>query len=92
MRIEILGHTMEVIKFEPPRYLRGVEVDGEVNVMKRKIFINDSLSAAQQKQTLYHEILHAIDWILNNEDYTMDEDDINKLATGLSTLKLLKDE
>lgn len=92
MRIEILGHTMEVIKFEPPRYLRGVEVDGEVSVMKRKIFINDSLSAAQQKQTLYHEILHAIDWILNNECYTVDEEIINKLATGLATCKLVKDD
>ena len=52
------------------------------------ILLDSKQSKESLKQTFYHELLHAIDWLSHNEVFQYDEETVNVLARGLMTVKL----
>lgn len=87
--IEILGYTFNVSVTEDLLISQGNVCQGLANPSEHWIKIDSKLDYQQQQQTLSHEILHCIDWLMNNEQFTLSEEVINKLATGLVTVKKL---
>lgn len=91
--VEILGYKYEVDFIEDDR---NIIVDnkncaGCCDPCEQKIKIKLDKNKQQNKVCYYHEILHAIDWIING-DYTLTEEQIDFLARGLATVKFIKED
>ena len=90
--VEVLGHTFKVIETDKDEDLlmdRNVTM-GFIRYFDSVIYIDSRQSLQNMEQTLYHEILHAIDFISHNERIEYDEDTVNTLARGLMTVRMGK--
>lgn len=88
--VEVLGHTFKIIETDKDEDLlvdRNVAM-GFIRYFDNVIYIDTRQSLQNIKQTFYHELLHAIDFIMHNEHIEYDEDTVNTLARGLMTVKL----
>lgn len=87
--IEILGHKFNVLLTSDKNLLlvNGRECLGVANPGEGYIRLSSEQTAFEQRQTLTHEILHCIDWIMHNGEFKYDEETIDTLARGLVTLR-----
>lgn len=88
--VEVLGHTFKIIETDKDEDLlsdRQVAL-GLIRYFDNVIYIDTRQSLQNIKQTFYHELLHAIDFISHNEHIEYDEECVNVLARGLMTVKL----
>lgn len=90
-KIEVLGHTLKVVETDNTDDLlvNGQLCFGAFDPIASKITISLRQSGENMKQTFYHELLHAIDWLSHNEEYKYDEEVVNILGRGLSTVRLI---
>lgn len=92
-KVEVLGHTFNIVETDKDEILldggRNVAL-GFVKYFDSLIVIDSRQSLENMKQTFYHELLHAIDFISHNEQIAYDEEVVNVLARGLMTVKLGK--
>lgn len=90
-KVEVLGHHFDIIETDRDDVLldggRNVAL-GFVKYFEGIIVIDSRQSTESMQQTFYHELLHAIDFILHNEQVTYDEETVNVLARGLNTVRL----
>lgn len=88
--IEVLGHTIVIEETDDPSKLlvNNQLCYGLFSPLDLKIVISTNQSAQNMKQTFYHELLHAIDWLTHNEEYKYDEEIVNVLGRGLSTVRI----
>lgn len=90
-KVEVLGHHFDIIETDSDDILldggRNVAL-GFVKYFEGIIVIDSRQSLESMKQTFYHELLHAIDFISHNEQVMYEEEVVNVLARGLMTLKL----
>lgn len=91
-KIEVLGHTIRVIETDNTDELvvNGQLCYGAYYPIDSKIVVSVRQSKENMKQTFYHELLHCIDFLSHNEEYKYDEEVVNVLGRGLSTVKLGK--
>ena len=90
--VEVLGHTFKIIETDKDEDLlmdRNVTM-GFIRYFDNVIYIDSRQSLQNMKQTFYHELLHAIDFISHNERIEYDEETVNVLARGLMTVKIGK--
>lgn len=88
--VEVLGHTFKVIETDKDEDLlmdRNVAM-GFIRYFDSVIYIDSRQSLQNMKQTFYHELLHAIDFISHNERLEYDEETVNVLARGLMTVRI----
>lgn len=88
--IEVLGHTIIIEETDDPNKLlvNNQLCFGLFSPLELKIVISTNQSGQNMKQTFYHELLHAIDWLSHNEEYKYDEEVVNVLGRGLSTVRV----
>lgn len=90
-KVEVLGHTFDIIETDKDDILldggRTVAL-GFIKYFDSIIVIDSRQSKENMKQTFFHELLHAIDFILHNEQLAYDEETVNTLARGLNTVRL----
>lgn len=90
-KVEVLGHHFNIIETDRDDVLldggRTVAL-GFVKYFEGIIVIDSRQSKESMMQTFFHELLHAIDFILHNEQVTYDEETVNVLARGLNTVRL----
>lgn len=88
--VEVLGHTISVEETTDTTELlvNNQLCYGLFSPLESKIVISTNQSAQNIKQTFYHELLHAIDWLSHNEEYKYDEEVVNVLGRGLSTVRI----
>ena len=87
--VEVLGHTFKIIETDKDEDLidgRSVAF-GLIRFYDNLIYIDARQSVQNIKQTFYHELLHAIDWLSHNEQCHYDEECVNVLARGLLTTR-----
>lgn len=91
--VEILGYKYEVDFIEDDTIIlvNGQECLGACNPSEQKIQIRNDQHKQQKKECYYHEVLHAIDWIINGK-HTLSEEQIDFLARGLATVKFIKED
>lgn len=88
--IEVLGHTITIEETsDPGRLLVNNQLCyGLFSPLDMRIIISTNQSGQGMKQTFYHELLHAIDWLSHNEEYKYDEETVNVLGRGLATVRV----
>ena len=88
--IEVLGHTITIEETSDTNKLlvNNQLCFGLFTPLDLKIVISTNQSEQNMKQTFYHELLHAIDWLSHNEEYKYDEEVVNVLGRGLSTVRV----
>lgn len=59
---------------------------GICNYIEQVIYISTDQHPQAQEETLVHEILHAIDYYTNSGNAKLSEEDIERLAIGLSPI------
>jgi Zn-dependent peptidase ImmA (M78 family) len=87
--VEVLGHTFKIIETDKDEDLlsdRQVAL-GLIKYFDSVIYIDTRQSMQNIKQTFFHELLHAIDFISHNERVEYDEETVNVLARGLMTVR-----
>lgn len=86
--IKILGYEYEVIYTDDANKLMVSNqlCFGLVDYVNQQIFISTQQHPEMMQETLLHEILHAIDHLLNAGQNKLSEEDTDKLATGLSNI------
>lgn len=91
--VEILGYKYEVDFIEDDRIilLNGQECLGSCSPSEQKIQVRNDQHKQQRKETYYHEVLHAIDCIING-NHTLTEEQIDFIARGLATVKFIKED
>lgn len=64
MKVHILGHDLEVlfVPKEDPR-LNDPENWGYINIADQEIYLNETIASTASRETLFHEILHAVDML-----------------------------
>ncbi len=84
MEVKILGipYTVEEVESIP----ETIDTIGVCEVSKQKILIKKSLSKELKKQTLLHEILHALFWSMGEYELGENEKLVQSLATSLYQL------
>lgn len=89
-KVEVLGHTFNIIETGDANLLNcnNVVTYGLCMPLESRIIISTNQSRESMKQTFYHELLHAIDYISHNEEFKYDEECINVLARGLMTVRI----
>ena len=87
-KVEVLGHTFTIEETEDPIVHERSIVYGLCMPYESLILLDSKQSKESLKQTFYHELLHAIDWLSHNEVFQYDEETVNVLARGLMTVKL----
>lgn len=87
---EVLGNTFKIIETNDINtLLEGRDIPlGKCIPREHKVILDNTQAPQEVKQTFYHELLHLIDWLSHNENFTYDEETINVLARGLLTVKL----
>lgn len=89
-KLKILGYEYKIIYKDndvDPILCKGQLCYGMCCPEEQTIYISLNQAGQQQFQTLFHEVLHCIDWHLSgNEGFTMDEKQIDLLATGLASI------
>lgn len=89
-KVEVLGHTFKVVETDSDAVLldggRNVAL-GFIRYFDSIIYIDSRQSLENMKQTFFHELLHAIDFISHNEQVAYDEECVNVLARGLMTVR-----
>lgn len=90
-KVQVLGHTFRVIETDDDKVLldggRNVAL-GFIRYFDSVIYIDSRQSLENMKQTFFHELLHAIDFISHNEQIAYDEETVNVLARGLMTVRI----
>lgn len=88
--IEVLGHTLTIVETDDTNELlvNNQLCFGAYLPVDSRIVISTRQSLENMKQTFYHELLHAIDFLSHNEDYKYDEETVNVLGRGLATVRL----
>ena len=88
--IEVLGHTLRVIETDNLEDLlvNGQLCFGAFSPIDSRIVVSTKQSPENMKQTFYHELLHAIDWLSHNEEYKYDEEVVKVIGRGLSTVRI----
>lgn len=88
--VEVLGHKFKIIETDKEELLKSDRsiTFGMVRFYDNIIYIDNRQSPQNIKQTFFHELLHAIDWISHNENCEYNEECINVLARGLMTLRI----
>lgn len=88
--VEVLGHKIRIIETEDNNeLLLGSNLTyGQFRPLDMEIIISTNQGILSVNQTFYHELLHAIDWIMHNEEYKYDEEVVNVLARGLATVRM----
>ena len=88
--IEVLGHTIIIEETSDTSKLlvNNQLCYGLFSPLDLRIVISTNQSGQNMKQTFYHELLHAIDWLSHNEEYKYDEEVVNVLGRGLSTVRV----
>ena len=86
----MLGHTITIEETSDATklLLNNQLCYGLFNPLELKIVISTNQSGQNIKQTFYHELLHAIDWLSHNEEYKYNEEVVNVLGRGLSTVRI----
>lgn len=86
--IKILSYEYEVIYTDDANKLMvGNQLCfGLVDYVSQQIFISTQQHPEQMQETLVHEIIHAIDHLLNAGQNKLSEEDTDKLATGLANI------
>lgn len=88
-KVEVLGHTFKIVETDDDNelmYNRSVCL-GLCKYMEQEIVIDIRQSIEGIKQTFFHELLHAIDYISHNESVEYSEECVNVLARGLMTVR-----
>lgn len=90
-KVQVLGHTFKIIETDKDEVLldggRNVAL-GFIKYFDSVIYIDSRQSPENMKQTFFHELLHAIDFISHNEQVMYDEETVNVLARGLMTVRI----
>lgn len=96
--LNIMGYEYEVIYTDDANKLliNNNLCYGLVDYVSQLIYINKDQHPDMIQETLVHEILHAIDHLMNAGKDQLTEEQIDKMATGLApimdiTLKLRKE-
>lgn len=89
-KVEVLGHTFKVIETDDVNELisNNVMCYGLCKFLEQEIVISKRQSIQSMKQVFYHELLHAIDYLMHNEETKYDEECVNVLARGLLTVRI----
>jgi len=89
-KVEVLGHTLHIKETDNTDELliNNQLVFGAFSPIDSLIILSTRQSPENMKQTFFHKLLHAIDWLSHNEEYKYDEEVVNALGRGLSTVKL----
>jgi len=80
-KLKVFGLTYAIERV--PYISRDEYRAGEIDFEKQEIRILDSLSVEHQKQTIIHEMIHAIFVGLGMNDYSDNEALVQSLATAL---------
>lgn len=90
-KVEVLGHTLKVIETDrtDDLLINGQLCYGAYKPIDSEIVLSIRQSKENMYQTFYHELLHAIDWLSHNEEYKYEEEVVNVLGRGLSTVRML---
>lgn len=87
-KINILGFDYEVILEETEQMKRNSWI-GCINSFEKKIWLDPDIPHKQQLQTLLHEIIHGIDWIMSGKGgYELTEQQTDQLASGILSVLL----
>lgn len=88
--INILGFSYEITLTEDKNILNLNQelVDGFINLRDKTIYIDSSLTFELQLQTLCHEIVHAIDYLMTKNDENLTENQTDIIGTGLASILL----
>ena len=86
--LKILGYEYEVIYTDDANKLMvGNQLCfGLVDYVNQQIFISNQQHPDMMQETLVHEIIHAIDHLINAGQNKLSEEDTDKLATGLAPI------
>lgn len=89
-QVEVLGHKIRIIETtDTNELLMGNSLTyGQFRPLDMEIIVSTNQGISGIQQTFYHELLHAIDWIMHNEEYKYDEEVVNVLARGLATVRM----
>ena len=81
-QIKIGGHWVKIFYEENLSEYYGK--NGQARLSKNELALDKELAESQKSHALIHELFHFIDNTYNN--YKLDEDATNALATGIHTL------
>lgn len=85
-KINILGINHKIIEEETDHMARNSWY-GCINAVTREIHILPTIPEEYKKQTLMHEVIHAIDFLTNGSgSYELSEEQVERLATGILTV------
>lgn len=86
--LNILGYEYEVIYTDDANKLmiNNQLCFGLVDYVNQQIFISNQQHPDMMQETLIHEILHAIDHLMNAGKDSLSEEEIEKMATGLAPM------
>ena len=86
--LNILGYEYEVIYTDDANKLmiNNQLCYGLVDYVSQQIFISSQQHPDMIQETLVHEILHAIDHLMNAGKDSLSEEEIEKIATGLAPI------
>ena len=87
MVIKVFHLNFDIL-FEPNAVLDGEACKGYISYKEQKIVIDSTITKEKQKETLLHEILHAITAFLGySDDLPKDNETmVMTLANGLATV------
>jgi hypothetical protein len=86
--VEIIGHKFTVIL--------SAEISddelGRCDYNQQKIFISKQQASDTMRDTLLHEIIHAVHWLMGLADNSTEEEFTARTATGLRSVMLQNPE
>lgn len=88
--VNIMGFDYKIIYTDNTNdlMLNNVLCWGIHDPVNLKIYISTNQSKQKQEETLYHEIVHAIDYHTGTiGEYALSEDETESLAQGLATMR-----
>ena len=85
-KIKILNKIYEIKYTDEDLYFRGQKSYGTLNKVLNVITINTNTNKEQIKETLLHEILHAIYYEFSLNDENKEEEIVTLMARGLRTI------
>ena len=85
-KIKILNKTYKIKYTDEDLYFLGQKCYGQLNKVSNTITINTGVNKEQIKETLLHEILHAIYCEFSLKDEDKEEEIVTLMARGLRTI------